>query len=159
LVQVCDGLERAHILSAMDGLVSDCVARLRGRRVGRICVDHEYTLGLLSLAVAEQPEYVWLEMGGRFVYRPPDAAEHLLGLQDDPVHFGPALALFGDTVSEASVSAAGELTVRFESGAELMVPTDPNYEAWRLNAPGVPTIVSPPGGGQPVTPVREYRGT
>ena len=143
----------------MGGFVSDCLARLPGRRVGQICVDHEYTLALLSLAAGDEPEYFWLAIGGRFAYRSTDAAEHLLGSEDDPVHFGPSLALFGDIVSEASVSAAGELTVRFESGAEVVIPTDPHYEAWRLNGQGITTIVSPPGGGQPVTPVREYRGT
>jgi hypothetical protein len=143
----------------MDRMVSECLARLSGRRVGRICVDHEYTLGLLSLTVGDQPEYLWLAMGGRFVYRSPDAPVHILGVEEGPVQFGPALALFGDIVSDAAVSAAGDLTVRFESGPELVIPPSPNYEAWRLNGDGVPTIVSPPGGGQPVTSVREYRGS
>jgi hypothetical protein len=137
--------------------VSDGLPLLPGRRVGQLRVDNELTVGFLAPGRGEDPEYVWLSIGGSFVYSPRDGPEHRLGEEDGPAQYAPALALLHKIVAAATCSASGELTVRFADGAALVIPTDPHYEAWRIDGEGLTTLVSPPGGGPPVHPVTEFR--
>lgn len=61
----------------------------------------------------------------------------------------PVLECFGKTVAAVSVSrTAGTLTVTFTDGTVIEAASDPHYEAWDVNAPGV-KIVALPGGGEP----------
>jgi hypothetical protein len=61
----------------------------------------------------------------------------------------PLLECFGKTVATVSISRKeGALTLRFTDGAVIEAPSDGQYEAWEVNAPGV-KIAALPGGGEP----------
>jgi hypothetical protein len=59
---------------------------------------------------------------------------------------GPLLALYPDTVEQASVDGLGTLGLRFGSGASITVPANPRWEAWQIVGPGTALVVCSPGG-------------
>ena len=62
---------------------------------------------------------------------------------------GPVLELFGKTVKEVTVEVPrGRLVVSFTDGTTIECDSDPKYEAWRVNAPGL-QVIAMPGGGEP----------
>lgn len=59
-----------------------------------------------------------------------------------------AIDLLWDRAKRASADADGSLTVEFESGRHLSVPTDADYEPWEfVSRDGEVRVVSLPGGG------------
>jgi hypothetical protein len=56
-------------------------------------------------------------------------------------------ALTGQPVTAAVADDSGGLRVDFEGGTRLLVPADPNYEAWTVAGPNGLKVVSLPGGG------------
>ena len=60
---------------------------------------------------------------------------------------GQALILFREKVREAEALGDGTLLLAFESGVELRVPADPDYESWEVAGPKGFLVVSKPGGG------------
>lgn len=66
-------------------------------------------------------------------------------VEDDPVTAGPVLGLRRDRVTGAHVDD-WELTLLFDSGARIICPPDPDYEAWAVSIPGG-TWHCRPGGG------------
>jgi hypothetical protein len=60
---------------------------------------------------------------------------------NDRARLGPFTALYPDTARDILMSIRGELGVTFESGSRLVVPPNPQYEAWSLGG-----FVCPPGG-------------
>lgn len=59
-----------------------------------------------------------------------------------------AIDLLWDRARRATADAGGSLTVEFESGRHLSVPTDPEYEPWEfVSRGGDVRVVSLPGGG------------
>ncbi len=45
------------------------------------------------------------------------------------------MGLYPDTLASATTGADGTLWLKFESGAILEVPSNPQYEAWQVNGP------------------------
>lgn len=56
-------------------------------------------------------------------------------------------ALTGQAATAAVADDSGGLRVDFEGGTRLLVPADPNYEAWTVAGPNGLKVVSLPGGG------------
>jgi hypothetical protein len=56
-------------------------------------------------------------------------------------------ALTGQVVTVAMADDSGGLRVDLQGGARLLVPADPNYEAWTVAGPQGLKVVSLPGGG------------
>jgi hypothetical protein len=56
-------------------------------------------------------------------------------------------ALTGQVVAVVMADDSGGLRVDLEGGARLLVPADPNYEAWTVAGPNGLKVVSLPGGG------------
>jgi len=56
-------------------------------------------------------------------------------------------ALTGRAVTVAAADDSGGLRVDLEGGARLLVPADPNYEAWTVAGPDGLKVVSLPAGG------------
>jgi hypothetical protein len=59
---------------------------------------------------------------------------------------GPLLGLYPDTLGSASVDDDGTLRLTFASGAAVVVPPNPHYEAWQVVGPGSALVVCEPGG-------------
>ena len=55
--------------------------------------------------------------------------------------------LVGRLVAHASTSIDGDLLVEFADGTSLVVPLDPDFEAWTIAAPAGFKAVSVAGGG------------
>ena len=71
-----------------------------------------------------------------------------LGLSGEkPAEAGQASILVGKTIQHAIAGKDGSLDVRFTDGSRLVVPSDPDYEAWEANATDGFMVVSLPGGG------------
>ncbi|GAA0944692.1 DUF6188 family protein [Streptomyces rhizosphaericus] len=56
------------------------------------------------------------------------------------------VSLVHDTITSAEVGSVGGLHISFESGAELAVAPDSDYEAWELVGPNWSRVVCMPGG-------------
>ena len=138
----------------VDQSVVERLEQLHGAVVTQLRVDNALTLVLSGSADLEPASLLRIE--GSFVYL--DRAGDEYDFADDypKVALGSALDLFNETVAGVAVSAVGDLTLDFDSGARIRVPVDPRFEAWTLSAHGQATLVSPPGGGPPVWPLREY---
>ena len=57
------------------------------------------------------------------------------------------LALLMGYVSTVTVEADGGLTIRFATGASILVPPDDQYEAWQVRGDNGLLVVCTPGGG------------
>ncbi|MFS7880038.1 DUF6188 family protein [Streptomyces asiaticus] len=111
---------------------------LRGQSVTRVCFD-----ATLTLLTSEDYE-VRVET---------DAS--IQGPGGDLVLFGPEspgaaavqlVSLVHDVVASAEVGSPGDLLISFESGAELAVAPNSDYEAWGLVGPSGSRVVCMPGG-------------
>ena len=68
-------------------------------------------------------------------------------LEEDPVVAAPALVLLNRRVTDAQVRD-WELTLAFDSGARVVCPPHPDYEAWGACLPDESHYYCPPGGRQ-----------
>ena len=134
----------------MDQTVATRVESLGGAVVTQLRVDNAFTLAFDS----EPPHLLWIE--GGFTYRDPAGVEHRFDDEYPRTALGSMLGLVGATVAGVEISPDGTLTLEFESGARTHVPVITQFEAWTLSAPGAATLVSPPGGGRPARPLKEY---
>jgi Family of unknown function (DUF6188) len=98
---------------------------------------------------------LFFAIGGAFTVVAPDGERHDFQSEYAPSDLGPATRLLWKTVSDLRVDGRGNLTLDFDDGSELLIPTDGDYEAWRLTGKGWRTLASPPGGGVPKWPVKE----
>jgi hypothetical protein len=109
---------------------------LRGRSVEMLTIDHRVTLHLLGgtdydgSIILETPFKVSKGGHGTITVDPEDKAK-----------LTPVLECFGKKVEAVSVSRMeGALTLRFTDGAVIEAPSNPQYEAWEVNAPGVKIV-------------------
>jgi hypothetical protein len=63
-----------------------------------------------------------------------------------PESVAPVLGLMREVIARATASKTGTLTLTFWSGERLIVPPDPQYEAWVASSPAFWKIVCMPGG-------------
>lgn len=73
----------------------------------------------------------------------------------DPVGLGPALSLFRQTITEATVAPNGALRLAFGNRATLDVPPDSDYEAWTLAMSNGALVVCGPEGIVSTFPAQE----
>ncbi len=66
---------------------------------------------------------------------------------DIPTEAAQASILLRKTVGQAIGRKDGSLDVIFADGSKLVVPIDPDYEAWEISASDGFLVVSRPGGG------------
>ncbi len=111
---------------------------LRGQSVTRVCFDAALTL---------------LTSAGYEVRVETDASVQAPG--GDLVPFDPEspgattvrlVSLVRDAVTSAEVGCAGDLLISFESGTELTVAPNSDYEAWGLVGPNGSRVACMPGG-------------
>jgi hypothetical protein len=117
---------------------------LRGRSVEMLTIDHRVTLHLHGEAdydgsiIFESAFKIGMSGRDAIVLHPEKKAT-----------LTPVLECFGKTVAAVSISRkVGALTLTFTDGTVIDAASDPQYEAWEVNAPGV-KIVATPGGGEP----------
>ena len=68
-------------------------------------------------------------------------------IEDEPMAAGPVLGVLHRRVTQARVRD-WELSIAFDTGARLVCPPNPRYEAWQASLPDVgSTFFCPPGGG------------
>jgi hypothetical protein len=60
---------------------------------------------------------------------------------NDREGLGPLLALYPDSLAHLTMAPDGTLEAAFSSGAALIVPPDPRFEAWSIGG-----FCCPPGG-------------
>jgi hypothetical protein len=58
----------------------------------------------------------------------------------------PVLDLFTRTVTAVELEGRGTLRMRFDDGAEMIVPPDPQFESWQLSGHNVGGVLVGPGG-------------
>ncbi|MGV9851227.1 DUF6188 family protein [Streptomyces sp. NPDC003442] len=111
---------------------------LRGQSVTRVCFDAAFTLLTGEDYEVRVETSASIQVPGRdlalFDPESPDATAAQL------------VSLVHDTVTSAEVGSAGDLLISFESGAELAVAPDSDYEAWGLVGPNGSRVVCMPGG-------------
>ncbi|GAA0995559.1 hypothetical protein GCM10009576_078320 [Streptomyces rhizosphaericus] len=111
---------------------------LRGQSVTRVCFDAAFTL-LTSedYEVRVEADASIQAPGGDLVVFDPESPGAIAAQLVSLVH---------DTVTSAEVGSVGGLLISFESGAELVVAPDSDYEAWELVGPNRRRVVCMPGG-------------
>jgi hypothetical protein len=119
---------------------------LVGCVVRRISVDYQVRLLLVGDG-ASGGRQVDAELMVETSFRPRDAA----GIWHDLApgtgsRLAPVLDLFIDSVVGVDVGQQGMLSLRFASGAELVVAPDPRFESWHVTGPGVSSVSVGPGG-------------
>src|SRR3954452_8262696 len=93
-----------------------------GKTVSRCIVDTAFTL--------EFGEDELLRIEGNFTFQAGDRQYSMS--PEDAEHLGPALRLFGRTVTRSSVRRGGQLAMYFTDETNLRVSPDPQYEAWEI---------------------------
>ena len=119
---------------------TDIDLRLNGKTVSRCCVDSAF-----SLEVLEKDSRTVIRIGGRMSIEDGGIQLSLSGEKSGEA--GQASILVGKTIDHAIAGKDGGLDVRFTDGSRLVVPFDPDYEAWEANATDGFMVVSLPGGG------------
>jgi hypothetical protein len=116
-------------LTEVEGLVGEVLTR--GRSLDRMTFD-AYAM---MLDFREDGPYARLRILSSFELAGTDGNQVL-----DPERGGsalhPALALLGRRLLGASISASGDLRLRFRGGLSVHVPPHAKYDAWDLNADG-----------------------
>jgi hypothetical protein len=112
---------------------------LQQRSVSRCTVDHAFALEL-----HEDEQTAVLRIEGDFTIRDNDRTYQLSAAV--PRELGPAVALFGQVIRMATISAEGALELTFEDGRTLSVEPDASYEAWGIVGPNGVRAVCAPGG-------------
>lgn len=99
-----------------------------------IRVDHQTRLQFGEVEIVIESPFL-LRINGAEVTLDPAQREAL----------GPLLAIYPDTVELARVDADATLRLKFQSGAEVAVRADPQFEAWSVVGPGTQMLVCVPG--------------
>jgi hypothetical protein len=90
-----------------------------------------------------------ITLGGAFVLRSADGAEHRLSAEDAWITLTPLFSLRHSSIDRAIADRTGSLRVEFEDAASLWVGPHPRYENWEFTGPDGLYLVAPPGGGDP----------
>lgn len=116
------------------------VIPLKGRSVSRCYLDFAFGIQFLS----QGPEtIVRIETPFRIAY--PDAEYELSPAR--VADMCKALHILHKAVDEALALQDGTLKLRFVDGTRVIVPPDPDYEAWQISGPNGRLLASLPGGG------------
>lgn len=99
-------------------------------------IDHQVRFQFGATEVVIESPFTLIEAAG---FRHDLETDHRADL-------GPVLALYPDSLLSMGVSTDGDLRLDFESGATVVVPSSPHYEAWEVNGPGTRLVVCTPGG-------------
>lgn len=111
---------------------------LNGLRVESILIEYTVVFNL------SDDHFIVIESPFRFE-RGADAM--ILSPEDDSdATLQPIRELKGLTVEEVTISAAGDLYVRFSDGTQLFVEPDDTYESWNVSGPNGFLIVCTPRG-------------
>lgn len=111
---------------------------LVGGRVSRCAVDEAFRLEISaasSLTLVVEEAFTVTE--GQIVrqFSPADRRQ-----------LGDALTLYGKEIAAARANKGGALEVRFADGAVLLVPPNPDYEAWELHGSDGLSMIGGPSG-------------
>jgi hypothetical protein len=115
--------------------------------VTQLRVDHRFTLVLEGALLAIGEPFMLQTPDGSWWVPPSDASHDV----------APALPLLHQELTVLRVARSGELTLEFDSGAIISVPSNEHYENWDLSwsdgelwvgAPGGHVSWDAPGGGQ-----------
>jgi hypothetical protein len=75
-----------------------------------------------------------------------DGINHTFDSTRHPEALGPALALLHRTVQAASLEEDGRLRMEFANGAQVILPSDGEFESWQLSTESGWLIVAGPEG-------------
>lgn len=118
-------------------------ASLQGWVVRCACVSFEVDLTLAESLSSAAAQSVLSLTGALWL----DDAQGRVGLDvKNKEALGPLLRVIGERVRGCAVGADGTLQVECDGSLRLVVPSDAQYEAWRLRTPSG-YLVAQPGGG------------
>ncbi len=117
------------------------VIPLGGKTVTQIRIDYAF-----SLIIWESRDLDFaVRIEGRFIFQVGNE-EYALDAEEGAHTLCPALAIFGKTIQSALAHKDGTLELTFSDDSRVLVPPDPQYEAWEVSGPGGMLLVSLPGG-------------
>jgi Family of unknown function (DUF6188) len=148
--QTCDPDLPMNSYYSFEGMDRDIDLRLDGKSVSRCCIDSAFSLEFLQ----NQAEAV-IRITGQMKIK--DSKTQLSLSGHKPILAAQASLLFGKTIEHAVGRKDGTLDVRFSDGSELVVPVDPDYEAWELVADNGFKVISLPGGKLAIWGPRKIR--
>ena len=105
--------------------------------VTQLRIDYRFTLMLGSGVFISISEPFELRSDGVPVVIPPDEAVY---------EVGPALRLFNQRIVTLRAANSGELSIEFDSGITIRVPTNDHYENWDITLPTSDQLIGLPGG-------------
>ncbi|MFI5782078.1 DUF6188 family protein [Nocardia sp. NPDC051570] len=122
-------------------------------------------MGMFSAFEDLEVEQVWIRWSLRLIFDPgppgspgtfidltnlmftdEEGCKSEVSIEQDPRTAAPMLGLLHHRVSAARVDH-WELELAFDTGARLLCPPDPRFEAWTAHLPDHGMIYCPPGGG------------
>lgn len=106
--------------------------------VTQLRIDQRFTLLLGGGALIVIGVPFLLRRGTSEQRVPPGGSDH---------EVGDALRLFGQVVRVAGTTPDGALIVDFDSGEQIEVPMDPQFEGWEIHGERGEMWVGLPGGG------------
>lgn len=113
----------------------DCALRIPPRDLTFfIRIDHQVRLRFDDVEVVIE---------GAFVLEADGVVDHLHPAER--AQLGPLLALYPARLDSAAVDNDGTLRLGFDSGAQVTVPPDTDYEPWQIVGPGTSLVVCLPG--------------
>lgn len=120
---------------------------LAGCEVWRVAFDAQTRL----LLIGQNPDgsrrvKAELVIETPFVLRDAAGKSHELDPNTSRSALAPVIDLLFKTVAAVTVIDRGTLTLDFDSGAQLVVTPDPQYESWHLHGEGISGILAGPGG-------------
>jgi|GEM_PF-2068770 len=124
----------------LEGESADVDLRLKGKIISRCCIDAAF-----SLEILEERSRTVIRIGGQMSIEHDGFRLSLSG--EKPKEAAQASVLLGKTIGSAIAHGDGSLEIGFKDGSRLLVPVDPHYEAWEMNATDGFMVVSRPGGG------------
>lgn len=123
-------------------MTNDELVNLADHIVARLCFE-ETDCALES--ASDDGQRATISFGPRFVFRYRDEQ---IQSRDGLIPRDELLSELGQSIAELRLTSDGRLILRLGNGDALDVPSQPEYEAWQVQAPGL-FAVAPVGGGEP----------
>ncbi|MGX1810190.1 DUF6188 family protein [Nocardia sp. NPDC055321] len=115
--------------------------KIIGHRVSAVNVGYTVTIELGPHAEFD------VKIESDLIFRTPAGESRRIASDDFSSISSELDALVGSTIVSANADESQGLTVRVDTGAELHVPVDPDFEAWTVVGVDGSRVISLPGGG------------
>jgi len=118
------------------------LSALIGCEVRRVCIDYQVTLTLVEGPYDHERVNAGLQIEAPFSYTAKDGTKFDIE-PNQAATLGPVVNLFNLTVLAVNFDGR-TLTVAFQDGAQIEVPTLSQYESWNLTGAGVLGYIAGP---------------